>query len=293
MCGGTRLEKAGARTQNTISSQTHLISVLRLRKIDINSDMGESFGRYKLGLDEEVIRHITSANVACGFHGGSPGVMRFTTRLAKEHGVALGAHPSFPDLVGFGRRPMGVTLEEARDDIVYQVGALMSFARAEGVELQHVKAHGAIYNLAHGTGSVSGVDADELARAMAEAVSEVDDRLILVMMAGSRALEIAKKTGIRVAGEAFADRAYTPEGGLASRRLEGGVISDPGVVAARVIGMAIESRVTAMDGTEVDLGRVDTICVHGDTLTAVELVKAIRADIEEAGIKVASMGTFL
>ena len=264
-----------------------------MRKIDINSDMGESFGRYKLGLDEEVIRHITSANVACGFHGGSPGVMRLTTRLAKEHGVALGAHPSFPDLVGFGRRPMGVTLEEARDDIVYQVGALMGFARAEGVELQHVKAHGAIYNLAHGTGSVSGVDADELARAMAEAVYDMDDRLILVMMAGSRALEIAKETGIRVAGEAFADRAYTPEGGLASRRLEGAVITDPQVVAARVIRMATESRVTAMDGTEVDLGRVDTICVHGDTPTAVQLVKAIRADIEAAGISVAPMGAFL
>ncbi|MCW3992303.1 MAG: LamB/YcsF family protein [Candidatus Bathyarchaeota archaeon] len=261
--------------------------------IDLNSDMGESFGRYKLGLDEEIIKHITSANVACGFHAGCPRTMRRTVRLAKQHGVALGAHPSFPDLVGFGRRAMAVTMDEAKDDIVYQVGALQAFAKAEGVSLQHVKAHGEIYNLAHGAGSVSNVDADELARAIAEAVAQIDDELILVMMAGSRAFALAEEMGVRVAGEAFADRAYTVDGKLVSRRMTGAVITDPDEVAARVTKMAIENKVTSIDGKDIDLVSIDTICVHGDTPTAVELVKTIRANLKEAGIEVAPIGTFL
>jgi UPF0271 protein len=264
-----------------------------LKKIDLNSDMGESFGRYKLGFDEEVIKYITSANVACGFHAGSPSVMRYTTQLAKKNHVALGAHPSFPDLVGFGRRPMGVSIKEAQGDIIYQVGALKGFANCEKIQLQHVKAHGAIYNLAHGAGSVSGVDANKLTRAIAEAVAQVDDRLILVMMAGSKAFDVAENTGIKVAGEAFADRAYTPEGRLVSRKIKGAVITNPQVVAARVIQMATENFVESIEGTKVDLGNVDTICVHGDTPTAVELVKKLRCDLQESSISVTPMGNFL
>jgi UPF0271 protein len=263
------------------------------KKIDLNSDMGESFGRYKLGFDEEVIKHVTSANVACGFHAGCPHTMRYTVRLVKQHGVALGAHPSFHDLAGFGRRAMALTMDEVKDCIVYQIGALQGFAHAEGIRLQHVKPHGALYNMAHGVVSVSTVEADELTRTIAEAVAQVNEELVLVMMAGSRAVRIVEEMGLRVAGEAFADRAYSADGTLVSRRVRGSVISDPDEVASRVTKMVMENRITAIDGTEVDLGRIDTICVHGDTPTAVELVKTVRAKLVEAGIEVASMGTFL
>lgn len=263
------------------------------KKIDLNSDMGESFGRYKLGFDEEIIKHITSANVACGFHAGCPRIMRYTVHLVKHHEVALGAHPSFHDLVGFGRRAMALTMDEVKDCIVYQTGALQAFAYAEGIRLQHVKPHGALYNMAHGVVSVSTVEADELARTIAEAVAQVNKELVLVMMASSRAYRIVEEMGLRVAGEAFADRAYSADGTLVPRRVKGAVIIDPDEVAARVTKMVMENRIMAIDGTEVDLGRIDTICVHGDTPTAVELVKTVRAKLMEAGIEVAPMGTFL
>ena len=264
-----------------------------IKKIDLNSDMGESFGRYKLGLDEEIIKYITSANIACGFHAGCPRTMRYTVRLAKQNNVALGAHPSFPDLVGFGRRAMAVTMDEVKDDIVYQVGALQAFAHAEGIKLQHVKAHGSLYNMAHGTLSVSTVEEDELVRAIAEAVTQVDDEIVLVMMAGSKAFRLVEKMGLKVAGEAFADRAYTADGNLVQRGMRGAVITNPEEVAARVIKMAVDNRITAIDGTEVDLGRIDTICVHGDTPTAMALVKTIRNKFADMGIEVVPMGTFL
>ena len=263
------------------------------KKIDLNSDMGESFGRYKLGFDERIIKHITSANVACGFHAGCPRTMRYTVRLVKQHEVALGAHPSFHDLEGFGRRAMALTMDEIKDIIVYQTGALQAFARAEGIRLQHVKPHGALYNMAHSVVSISAIEADELVRSIAEAVTQVNDELVLVMMAGSRAFRIVEEMGLRVAGEAFADRAYSADGTLVPRRMKGAVITDPSEVAVRVTKMVMENRITAIDGAEVDLGRIDTICVHGDTPTAVELVKIVRTKLMEAGIELAPMGTFL
>ena len=259
------------------------------RKVDFNSDIGESFGRYKLGLDEEIVKHITSANVACGFHAGDPRVMRYTVRLVKQHGVALGAHPGLPDLMGFGRRAMAVTADEVRDYMVYQIGALQAFAKAEGIKLQHVKPHGALYNMAHGASP----EAEEIARAIAEAVAQVDSNLILVMMAGSKAADIGREVGLRVAGEAFADRAYTPDGKLVPRRMKGAVITDPEEVSSRVAKMVTEGTVTAIDGTEVQLGRIDTICVHGDTPEAVRLAETVRSRLKEQGIEVVPMGTFI
>ena len=191
-------------------------------QIDMNSDVGESFGIYKLGLDEEVIPHITSANIACGFHGGDPTVMRKTISLAKQHGVEVGAHPGFPDLIGFGRRNMDVSLEEIKDDVVYQMGALQAFAASQGLRLQHLKPHGALYNMA--------VANPKIWEAITEVVARIDRQIILVVLASSKKeplLDIGKRYGIRMAFEAFPDRAYNRDGSLVSRREKGAVIHDP------------------------------------------------------------------
>jgi UPF0271 protein len=256
-------------------------------RIDVNSDVGESFGVYKLGLDEQVIPHITSANIACGFHAGDPGVMRKTVALAKQYGVEVGAHPGFPDLLGFGRRNVDATLEEIQDYVLYQTGALMAFAQSQGLRLQHVKAHGGLYNMA--------VANFRIWDAMAEAVAKVDRNIILVVLASSEKeslLDIGKRHGIRIAFEAFPDRAYNKDGSLVSRREKGAVLHDHEVVAKRGLKMALEGRVVALDGTEIDL-KADTLCVHGDNPAAVEVVKRIRQELKDAGVAVTPMKNFI
>jgi len=256
-------------------------------RIDINSDVGESFGVYKLGLDEEVIPHITSANIACGFHGGDPAVMRRTVLLARQHGVEVGAHPGFPDLMGFGRRNMDATLEEIQEYLLYQAGALQAFAISEGLRLQHIKPHGALYNMA--------VANPKIWEAIAEGVARLNREIILVVLAPSKReplLEIGRRCGIRIAFEAFPDRAYNSNGSLVSRREKGAVIHDHVIVAQRALKMALEGKVVAIDGTEVDL-KAETLCVHGDNPAAVQMVKKIRENLKGAGIEVTPMKDFL
>jgi UPF0271 protein len=258
-----------------------------VNKIDINSDVGESFGKYKLGMDEELIPLISSANIACGFHAGDPAVMRRTVALAARHGVAVGAHPGLPDLLGFGRRYMEVSLEEIRDYSTYQIGALQAFASAAGLTLQHVKAHGALYNMA-----VRNVGIWE---AMAEVLAGLNRDLILVILAGSnrRAVKaIGAHYGIRIAFEFFADRAYNPDGSLVSRLEPGAVIHDHQVVAARVLKMATEGKVVCRDGSEIELTG-DTICIHGDNPAALTLAGTIREALLASGVEIAPLGTFL
>ncbi|MBX6364774.1 MAG: LamB/YcsF family protein [Gemmatimonadetes bacterium] len=250
-------------------------------RIDLNCDMGESFGAYRIGADDAVLPHITSANIACGFHGGDPGVMRRTVAAALRHGVAVGAHPGLPDLVGFGRRAMEITPEEAYDLVVYQVGALLGFAAAAGARLQHVKPHGALYNMAAADAA--------LADAVAAAVRDVDRGLILFGLAGSELVAAGERAGVRTAAEAFADRAYTRDGALVSRRLAGALITDPDDAVRRALRMVLEGRVRAIDGADVPL-HADTICIHGDGAHAAEFARRLRAALEDAGVEVAAVG---
>ena len=257
------------------------------KKIDLNSDVGESFGNYKLGLDEEVIPLISSANIACGFHAGDPEVMRRTMALAKKYDVAPGAHPGFPDLLGFGRRNMEVSLEEIKDYIAYQVGALQAFASLEGMTLQHVKPHGALYNMA--------VKDTAIWDAVAEVLSRLDPRLILVVLAGTNRedlLSIGGRHGIRIAFEFFGDRACNPDGSLVSRNEPGSVIHDQDLAASRILRLVKEGRVEARDGARIELA-ADTICVHGDNPTAVTLTKKIRETLVAEGVEIAPLGSFL
>ena len=258
-----------------------------MKRIDLNSDVGESFGNYTVGLDAEVIPHISSANIACGYHAGDPAVMRETVSLAKANGVALGAHPGLPDLVGFGRRNMEVTLEEIKDVVTVQIGALQAVAALQGARLQHVKPHGALYNMA--------VKNPAIWDAVAEVMAALDPRLILFVLSGSDRKdleEIGRRRGIRIAFEFFADRAYSPDGSLVSRKLPGAVICDHETVETRVLKLVQEGRVTAIDGTSVDL-KADTICVHGDNPEAVTLAKRIRETLAAAAVAVVPPDTFL
>jgi 5-oxoprolinase (ATP-hydrolysing) subunit A len=252
-------------------------------QIDLNCDMGESFGAYTLGMDEAVIASITSANIACGFHGGDPQVMGRTVKLAVEHGVAIGAHPGFPDLMGFGRRDMNCSSDEIEAYLIYQTGALQAFCTAHGTRLSHVKPHGALYNMMAGNAS--------LVRSIARAIARVDNRLILVVMAGrtaDRMAEIAAEEGIAARFEAFPDRAYTPEGSLVSRRLTGAVIHDALEAAERAVQMATAGVVRAIDGTLIPL-RAQTLCVHGDNPNGTALAATIRRRLEAAGVVVGPM----
>jgi len=249
-------------------------------KIDLNSDLGESFGRYKLGLDEEVMKYITSANIACGWHAGDPLVMRNTVRVAKDMNVEVGAHPGYPDLMGFGRRYMGITREEARNYILYQIGALYAFVKAEGLTLQHVKPHGALYNAL--------IRDEELTRGVLEGIADFDKNIIFVGLSMSKPLEIAEEMGLKVAHEVFADRAYNPDGTLVSRRKPGAVIHNKEEIAERVISMVKDGGVKAINGEWVEL-KADTICVHGDNPKAVEITAYLRKCLEEEGIKIVPM----
>jgi 5-oxoprolinase (ATP-hydrolysing) subunit A len=250
-------------------------------RIDINSDLGESFGAYKIGNDAGLMKAITSANVAAGFHGGDPSVLRETIRLAKRHGVAVGAHPGFPDLVGFGRRELNVTPKEAEDFVLYQVAAVAGVAAAEGLELQHVKPHGALFNMA--------VRNRELADAIARGVAALDRSLILFGLPGSDILEAGRAAGLRVAAEVFADRAYEADGSLVSRRKPNAVIHDPELVVARAVKMVQDCGVLSIDGRFVPLD-ADTICVHGDTEGSDMLAARLRAAFEAAGVTVKAIG---
>jgi UPF0271 protein len=250
-------------------------------RVDLNSDVGESFGAYTLGQDQILLPHITSANVACGFHAGDPSVMRVTVALARQHGVAVGAHPGFPDLVGFGRRDLNATPGEIEDFVVYQVGALSAVAGAQGAQLQHVKPHGALFNMA--------VRDRELADAIARATAAVDRSLILFGLPGSELISAGRRAGLRTAAEVFADRAYEPDGTLVSRRKPGAVIHDPDAVVARVVRMAMERSVIAVDGSTVAFD-LDTICVHGDTPGAAVLAARIREALERSGVDVKAVG---
>jgi UPF0271 protein len=250
-------------------------------RIDLNCDMGESFGAYRIGADDEVFPFITSANVACGFHGGDPTVMRTTLARAREHNVAIGAHPGFPDLIGFGRRNIDATPDEVYDLVVYQIGALLGFANAAGLQMQHVKPHGALYNMA--------VAKPQLAAAIARAVRDVDRGLVLFGLPGSHLIREGESAGLRTACEAFADRNYMSDGTLVSRRRPDAHIEDAGEAVARAIRMIRDGTVTPVDGPPLSI-RVDTICIHGDGAHAAQFAQRLRTGFEEAGISVQAVG---
>ncbi len=247
-------------------------------KVDLNSDLGESFGNYKLGCDEEVTKFVSSVNVACGFHAGDPLVMAKTLELARINGAAVGAHPGYPDLQGFGRRKMDCTPAELKAYTLYQLGALDAFCRASGLKMQHVKPHGMMYNT---------IAVDEVrAMAVAEAIAEFDSGLIFLALAGSRMISAAEKCGLRTASEVFADRAYMPDGTLTPRSMEGSVIRDRDEAIARTVRMIKEGVVTAINGEDIPI-RAESVCVHGDNPKAVEFVRTIRERLEAEGIEIA------
>ena len=251
-----------------------------MKRVDLNCDLGESFGAYKIGLDGEVIPYISSANIACGFHASDPVVMAHTVAMAKEHGCSVGAHPGFPDLMGFGRRNMAVTPDEAKAYVRYQLGALMAFCTAHGVKIQHVKPHGALYNMA-------AVD-EKLAIAMCEAVYEVDKDIIFMGLAGSKMITAAEKVGLRAASEVFADRDYNDDGTLVSRKLPGAVIKDKDLAIKRVIRMVKEGKVESINGNDIAI-KADSICVHGDNPKALEFVKNIRETLIAEGVEIKNL----
>jgi len=254
-----------------------------MKKIDLNCDMGESFGAYNIGMDETVISYITSANIACGWHAGDPLVMDKTVKMAVANGVGVGAHPGYPDLIGFGRRNMDCTPDEIRSYLIYQIGALKAFCTVHGARLQHVKPHGALYLTAVGN--------EKVARAVAEAIVSVDPNLLYVALAGAKGemvRRIGEEVGLKTVYEAFPDRAYTPEGNLVSRHLPGAVIKDPEKVALRALRMAAEGVVIAINGASVPI-EAQTLCVHGDTPSAADLVKSIRQTLEAEGVAVQPM----
>lgn len=248
--------------------------------VDLNCDLGESFGAYTIGMDEAVIPLITSANVACGYHAGDPLVMAQTVERCRAAGVHVGAHPGFPDLMGFGRRNMNVSPAEAKAYIQYQLGALLAFCRASGVSMHHVKPHGALYNMA-------AKDA-KLACAIVEGICEVDDRLTLLALSGSEMLLAAEKAGLRAASEVFADRAYQANGTLVPRSQPGAMITDENEAIARVVRMVTEGVVTSIDGIDVPL-RADSICVHGDGAKALLFVQKIRQALGEKGVEIKAL----
>ena len=248
-----------------------------MKTVDLNCDMGESYGAWKMGNDAEVMRYITSANIACGFHGGDPATIRTTVRLAVECGVAIGAHPSLPDLQGFGRRVMKIKPQEMYDLVVYQAGAVEAFARAAGAKLHHVKCHGALYNMA-------ATDA-ALSEAMVRAAKDLG--VMLYVLSNSKNHAVAKKAGVRVAGEVFADRGYCDDGTLAPRELPGGLIEDAAQAVKQALAMIEQGYVTSLGGKRVAVV-ADTLCLHGDQPGAVAFAKALRQAFSEKGISIAS-----
>ncbi|MBW9211143.1 LamB/YcsF family protein [Mumia sp. zg.B21] len=249
--------------------------------LDLNSDVGESFGRWELGDDTAILQVVTSANIACGFHAGDARTLRRTCEHAAENAVAVGAQVSYRDLAGFGRRFIDMEPAELTDDVVYQIGALDGLARASGTRVRYVKPHGALYNAV--------VHHDEQARAVAEAVRAYDPGLPLLGLPGSRLLAWGERLGLRTVREAFADRAYTPQGSLLSRREPGAVLLDPDHVARRVLRMVTEGDVEAVDGTVVAVA-ADSVCVHGDSPGTVTMARYVRTMLEGAGVR---LGAFV
>jgi UPF0271 protein len=250
-----------------------------MKKIDLNCDMGESYGAWKMGADADVMPFITSANIACGFHAGDPATIRKTVKLAVDAGVAIGAHPSLPDLMGFGRRAMKISPQDMYDLVIYQAGAVEAFARAAGAKLHHVKCHGALYNMA-------AVD-EGLSDAMARAVKDLGGGVQLYALSNSLMMKVAKGKGIPVYGEVFADRGYSDDGTLAPRDKPGGMIEDPQASVKQVLGMIEEGYVTSLSGKRVPVAP-DTLCLHGDQPGAVTFAKKLRETFKERGISVAA-----
>ena len=247
------------------------------RTIDLNCDMGESYGAWTMGADAEVMPFISSANIACGFHGGDPATIRKTVALALQHGVAIGAHPSLPDIQGFGRRAMKITPQEMYDLVVYQAGAVEAFARAAGSRLHHIKCHGALYNMA--------ANDEGLSEAMVRAAKDLGVMLYVLSM--SKNFEIAKKAGVRVAGEVFADRGYTDQGTLTPRDQPGAMIVDAAQSVKQALAMVEEGYVTSLSGKRVPVA-ADTLCLHGDQPGAAQFASLIRRTFSEKGIKIVS-----
>jgi len=245
--------------------------------VDLNCDLGESFGAYTIGMDEDVIPYVTSANVACGFHAGDPLIMQKTVQTAGKYGVHIGAHPGFPDLAGFGRRNMQMSPAEIKAMIQYQVGALLAFCMAEKKSLQHVKPHGALYNMA--------VKDAAMAEAICEGIAEVDPNLILLGPAGSELMKGAQKNGLLVAREVFADRAYEEDGTLVARSKAGAMITDEAEAIRRVVKMVKNGTVTAITGREIEV-QADSVCVHGDGPKALDFVRKISGILKEEGIQI-------
>ncbi|MFJ5761387.1 5-oxoprolinase subunit PxpA [Neobacillus sp. NPDC093182] len=231
--------------------------------IDLNCDLGESYGLFKIGNDKEVLKHISSANIACGYHAGDHNVMMETIQMAKKYHVNIGAHPGFPDLLGFGRREMKVSPREIYNLILYQIGALSAFAKAQEVKLVHVKPHGALYNMA--------AKSRPIADAITQAVADYDSSLILFGLSGSELIESGKEKGLMTAQEVFADRTYQPDGTLTSRNDRNSIIHDLKFAVQRIIRMVKEGKVTATDGTEIAI-TADTVCIHGDEPAALEFI---------------------
>lgn len=249
-----------------------------MTKVDLNCDLGESFGAYRIGLDSEVIPFISSANIACGYHASDPMVMSKTVKMCCEHGVAVGAHPGFPDLMGFGRRNMNVSPDEAKAYVMYQVGALDAFCKANGVAIQHIKPHGALYNMA-------GKDY-KLAKAICEGIYEINPEYILLGLSGSCHIRAAEDSGLRVASEVFADRGYMEDGSLVPRTQDGAMITDEDIMIKRVISMVKNGTVETVTGKVIPI-KADSVCVHGDGEKAVAFVERIRKELTDSGIEIA------
>ncbi|GAQ19176.1 lamB/YcsF family protein [Oceanobacillus picturae] len=250
------------------------------RTVDLNCDMGESFGVYTFGADEQLMKHITSANIACGAHAGDPNVMEDTVKLAKQNGVAIGAHPGYPDLAGFGRRKIELTDVEIYRHVLYQIGALHAFCKAQEVPMHHVKAHGALYNVA--------AKKKHVAHAIAQAVADFDQNLILYGLAGSYLVEEGKHLGLRVASEVFADRTYQEDGSLTPRNTPGALIETVDQAVKQVKGMLTEGHVTSVKGKILPI-QADTVCVHGDGASAVRFVRELKTALQAEEILIESM----
>lgn len=248
--------------------------------IDLNSDIGESFGAYKLGDDEAILQQITAANVACGWHAGDPMVMDKVARMASERGVVVGAHPGYPDLMGFGRRKMVLSFQEVKNYVKYQIGALSAFTQSYGMKLHHVAPHGAMGNQCQYD--------EEISRAICEAVYEVDKDLIIYYCAGAVLGKIAEDMGLRTAAEIFADRAYMDDLSLVPRKMEGSMITDEDVAISRCVRMIKEGKVTSINGKDIDI-KGDTLCVHGDGPKAIAFARRIRETFEKEGIEIKPM----
>ena len=249
-----------------------------MKTLDLNCDMGEGLGAWKMGDDAALLDHVTSANIACGFHAGDPGTIHRTVKLALDKGVAIGAHPSLPDLQGFGRRRMSVSAEEVYDMMLYQIGALAGFATACGGHLAHVKPHGALYNMA--------AKDRELAQAIAQAVKDFDPRLVLFGLAGSELVRAGAQTGLKTANEVFSDRTYQADGSLTAREQPDAIIRDAETAIAQVRRMLDEGLIRSQQGSDVPV-QPDTLCIHGDAPNAVDFARRIRAALDADGVRVA------